>query len=133
MTDTLTRETFPTTTEHIADAMIVLGIIRPDTVWSHKSDVAYTVTLPNGTVHLRSDLRVLTRDSNAETLKAAYASLLGFMSACADGYRYEMTNGAGSSENASLFPRDLAEWCYVNSEEIEAALWESDPDSRYLD
>lgn len=55
---------------------------------------------------------------------ATMESLLGFMGAAGDAYRYEMENGAGSSENGKLFPPAMMEWCYVNSDEIGQASFE---------
>jgi len=55
-------------------------------------------------------------------LQDGLTSLLAFLNAAAEAYRYEMTGR--ESENSDLFPPEIMEWAYANQDEIEAALIE---------
>lgn len=55
-------------------------------------------------------------------LQDGLTSLLSFLNAAAEAYRYTMTSR--TSENEDLFPPEIMEWAYVNQNEIEAALWD---------
>ena len=48
----------------------------------------------------------------------AFESLLGFLSACAESYRYKMSFPDSEPENLDPFPPEVAEWAYINSDEI---------------
>lgn len=52
-----------------------------------------------------------------------FASLLTFLSACAESYRGWMASGE-KFENFELFPGEVAEWAYQNHDEIDLALAE---------
>lgn len=74
----------------------------------------YFVDFPNGTTHVGEDLK---SGVNGGTLREGMESLLSFLSACGGATRY-------GGENADLFPRKVAEWCYQNHSEIESVrLW----------
>jgi hypothetical protein len=49
-------------------------------------------------------------------LQDGMSSLLSFMGASAEAYRYEM--GGLKSENIDLFAPDVVEWCYQNDGEL---------------
>lgn len=57
------------------------------------------------------------------SLQEGLASLLSFMAACGESYGYAMRQGIElvDSENGELFPADVAEWCYLNSDELTMA------------
>lgn len=57
------------------------------------------------------------------TVQEGFASLLPFLGAAAEAYRYEMATGR-KSENLDLFPPEVTEWAYQNSSEIEMACLE---------
>lgn len=50
-----------------------------------------------------------------------FASLLTFLSACAESYRGWLGSGE-KFENFDLFPGGVAEWAHCNHDEIDAAL-----------
>jgi hypothetical protein len=50
------------------------------------------------------------------TYQQMFGSLLSFLGAAADAYRYEM--GGRKSENADLFPPEVNEWAYQHDDEI---------------
>jgi len=72
----------------------------------------YYIDFPDGTTHVGEDLR---SGVNGGTLREGMESLLSFLSACGESYH-------GKGENADLFPAEIAEWCYQNSDEI-ASVW----------
>ena len=45
-------------------------------------------------------------------------SLLGFMAACGESYGYAMRRPNSNPENLDLFPEQMHEWCYLNSDEL---------------
>ena len=47
-------------------------------------------------------------------------SLLGFLMAAAEAYRYSMVTGR-ESDNADLFPAPVMEWAYQNDSELQYA------------
>ncbi len=53
-------------------------------------------------------------------MQEGFASLLGFLSAAADSYRYRGTDWDRITEddNASMFPREVVDWAYMHSDEI---------------
>lgn len=55
-------------------------------------------------------------------LQSGLESLLSFMEACGESYAYAMRKGIelSDSENGELFPADVAEWCYQNSDELSS-------------
>jgi len=46
-------------------------------------------------------------------------SLLSFLGAAADAYRYNMRGNGRKSDNSDLFPEWVMEWAYMNSSEID--------------
>jgi hypothetical protein len=52
-------------------------------------------------------------------LQEGLASLLAFLSAAAESYRYTM--GGHESDNADLFPPEVMRWAYHNADEIGMA------------
>jgi len=51
------------------------------------------------------------------SLQAGMESLLSFLGAAAEAYRYGMRGGS-KSENADLFPEHVMEWAYLNEDEL---------------
>lgn len=53
-------------------------------------------------------------------IKNGMESLLSFLSAAAESFRYRKCdwNNISEDDNASLFPREITEWAYENSDEI---------------
>lgn len=51
------------------------------------------------------------------SLQDGLRSLLGFLVACGEAYRYHMTTGV-ESDNYDLFPPNVAEWAYQNNDEL---------------
>jgi hypothetical protein len=47
-------------------------------------------------------------------------SLLSFLAACGESYRYglQVYGDPIEGEHTGLFPANVAEWCYINSDEL---------------
>lgn len=52
------------------------------------------------------------------SLQSMFASLLSFLGAAAESYRYEMQSSGLKGENTDLFPAPVVEWAYRNADEI---------------
>ncbi len=98
----------------IGDASIAL-VRCPYRTSDNRDRFAYTITLPDGSAHSGDDLR---SGCGGSDLFDAAGSLLAFLSACGDSYCYEMRTGR-KSDNCDLFPENVAEWAYSNSDEID--------------
>lgn len=55
--------------------------------------------------------------ANGFTDDEALESLLGFLTAAAEAYGYQLRTGR-ESDNAALFPKEVVEWAYQHSDEI---------------
>lgn len=75
---------------------------------------------PGGKV-IHEDTDLESGVGNDVMLVDSLDNFLGFMGAAGDAYAFEMRNGEGSSENGNLFPADVMEWCYQNSEDLSMA------------
>lgn len=62
----------------------------------------------------------------------ALASCLSFLSACGEGYCYQLTTGR-KSENADLFPPHIAEWAYRNNDELSMLSFELEENSGLIE
>ncbi len=80
------------------------------------------IDLPDGTEYPIEDLRsgVGTAD-----LQSGFSSLLSFLGAAAESYRYSMHNGR-PGENQDLFPPAVVEWAYGCSDELSMLQCEID-------
>jgi hypothetical protein len=72
------------------------------------------IDLPGGHEFHVDDLRSGCQGGG---IQDCMASLLGFLSAAAESYRYRMSTGR-TGENEDLFPPEVVEWAYQNSDEI---------------
>lgn len=120
-------------TEYIGGATITLAIDGVEPASPHKSVIAFSIRLPyvpgsesaseSGRVFFDNDLSVLTRESDTETLREAYRALCSFLDAAAESYGHAMRNRTdlADTENGDLFPADIVEWAYVNSDELSMA------------
>lgn len=53
------------------------------------------------------------------SLQSGLESLLSFLSAAGEAYRYDMSHKRDSEDsNASMFPSPVSEWAYQNSDEL---------------
>lgn len=54
------------------------------------------------------------------SLQSGLESLLSFLGACGESYAYAMRHNGKLAETdcGNLFPEDVAEWCYLNSNEL---------------
>lgn len=93
----------------------VVGIEYSKICPDGRVEYRYFIDLPNGTEHVGEDLRSGVFGGN---LREGMESLLAFLSACGESNnpRY----GDEKGENADLFPPEIAEWCYLNSDEIDS-------------
>ncbi len=98
----------------IGDASIAL-VRCPSRTSDNRDRFAYTITLPDGSTHSGDDLR--SGCGGSDVFEAA-GNLLAFLSACGEGYSCEMRTGR-KSDNRDLFPENVAEWAYCNSDEID--------------
>ena len=65
----------------------------------------------------------LSPDAASREDRGGLASLLSFLGAAAEAYGYTMRTGR-ESDNAGLFPAEIAEWAYINADEISMAAFE---------
>jgi hypothetical protein len=75
------------------------------------------IDLPDGSEHKVTDLR---SGCGGGDLADGFASLLSFLGAAAESYRYRQCdwNNIDEDDNASLFPHAVVEWAYQNSDEL---------------
>ncbi len=71
----------------------------------------WTIDLPNGQEFTGDDLQSWCQGGS---LQNGFASLLSFLSAAAESFRYKGMDG----ENADLFPATVVEWAAKNSDEL---------------
>lgn len=60
----------------------------------------------------------MRRAHDGAYVQSAFESILSFLSACGESYRYKMSNPKSEPENLDLFPEFMHEWCYSNSDEF---------------
>lgn len=59
------------------------------------------------------------------SIRDGMSSLLSFLSACGESYRYRGDDG----DNVDLFPESMREWCAANSDELSMLQCEIDEDA----
>ena len=74
----------------------------------------WTIDLPDGTTHTGNDLQSGCQGGN---LQEGFQSLLSFLTAAGESYRYKAMDG----ENSSLFPEPVTMWASLNISELEMA------------
>lgn len=57
------------------------------------------------------------RRKEAEYVQNAFESMASFIGACGEAYSYGMRNPGQESENLTLFPEFMREWCYQTADE----------------
>ncbi len=80
------------------------------------------IDLPDGSEHEISDLR---SGCQGGSLQEGFSSLLSFLGAAAESYRYSEEQG----ENSDLFPLPVTQWAADNSDEISMLRLEIDETS----
>ena len=110
-------------TEYVGDATITYGIdeSQHDMEMPHRVAVALGLQLP-GSGRLHTDtvwVAPIQGDTDADLLAKGYSTFLSFLSAAAEAYYGDMHGVA--TENLDLFPTDVTEWAYQNSDAIEMA------------
>lgn len=96
-----------------ADGTVHLRVERNGEDWEGRTVYYYSITGP-GLWHVEyDDLR--TGVGVDDGPGAMLASLLAFLTACAESISY-LPGGGG--ENSGLFPRDIAEWAAQHSDEL---------------
>lgn len=85
---------------------------------SGRTRYKWTIDLPDGLEFGGTDLQ---SGCQGGSLQEGFESLLSFLTAAADSYRYRGMDWEEITEddNASLFPRAVVEWAYQNSSELE--------------
>jgi hypothetical protein len=78
----------------------------------HRMAYRWFIDLPDGSEHSGDDLTSGCRHS----LQHGLESLLSFLSACGESWRYSYNGQRG--ENADLVPPAVAEWAAANSDEL---------------
>jgi len=114
-------------TDYVADATITYGIDRTahDADMPHKVAVAISLQLPSvpaGTGRVHTDtvwVAPIGDETDAELRHKGFVAFLSFLSAAAEAYAAGMRGL--ESDNGSLFPADVMEWAYINSDAIEMA------------
>lgn len=74
----------------------------------------WTIDLDAGGTYSDDDLQ---SGCGGGTIADGFASLLSFLSACGESYRYREATGRGG-DNADLFPEPVAQWAAENEDEI---------------
>lgn len=74
----------------------------------------YYIDLPKGVEYTGNDLQ---SGASGGTLQQGLESLVSFLEAAGEAYRYAMYLGR-DSENADMFPGNVNEWAYQNSDEL---------------
>ena len=96
----------------------VIGIDYAKICPDKRVQYRYYIDFPDGTEHVGEDLR---SGCNGGSLKEGMESLLSFLSACGESSN---PRHGGDGDNADLFPPRVAEWCYLNDDEIGSVrLW----------
>lgn len=87
---------------------------------SHRCRYQYYLDLDQDGKSIEYDADDIQSGCQGGSLADGLSSLLSFMSACGESYRYAVRKGIplDDSENGDLFPPDVAEWCYQNSDEL---------------
>lgn len=83
----------------------------------------FIIDLPNGEEHVITDFHFAPGcrgDSAGKRLQDGFASILSFLSACAESRQYAVRNGKSpmEGENSDLFPENVGQWAEENSDEI---------------
>jgi len=74
----------------------------------------WIIDLPDGTEHTGNDLQSGCQGGN---LQEGFQSLLSFLAAAGESYRYKAMDG----ENSDLFPEPITLWASLNADEIGMA------------
>lgn len=78
------------------------------------------IDLPDGREFSAADLQSGCQDTdNARGTQKAFCALLSFLSACADGYKYQQRTGR-EVDSADLFPPEVAQWAMECVDEIDS-------------
>lgn len=96
---------------HIGDAFLSMG--RSARNKDGRTIYGCFIDLPDFE-HEVTDLRSGCQGGD---LQEGFASLLSFLGAAAESYSYHMRTGR-QGENEDLFPPQIVEWAYQNSDEI---------------
>jgi len=75
------------------------------------------IDLPDGSEH---EIKDLQSGCQGGELQEGFVSLLSFLAAAGDSYRYAGMKG----EHSDLFPEPVTEWAYQNSDEISGLEYE---------
>jgi hypothetical protein len=84
--------------------------------------------LPDDTTHTGEDLK---SGVGGGSLQEGFASLLAFLEAAAESYRYQFHTGR-QGENVDLFPAEVIAWAYQHSDEIGMLRWAIEESGRPL-
>lgn len=100
---------------HVGDAFISMGTGQRNA--EGRTQYGCFIDLPDGTEHEVTDLR---SGCQGGSLQSGFASLLSFLTACAESYSYAMRRNKplSETENGDLFPPAVAEWAYQFSDEL---------------
>lgn len=85
----------------------------------------FVIDFVDGTEHEITDFRFpacrIKGDTNESVLQDGFASILAFLSACAESRNYAERRGkdASEGENSDLFPEFVGQWAQENSDEID--------------
>lgn len=77
----------------------------------------WTIDLPDGSEHNGTDLK---SGCGGGDLQFGFESLLSFLGAAAESWRYQGAKG----ENSDLFPQPVVEWATQNSDELSMLAYE---------
>lgn len=100
----------------IGDATIS---IEPIGIAGHRTQLRYFIDLPDGSTYAADDLSL----GMGGDLVEGFASLLSFLSACAESRAYGRRNRT-IGENSDLFPDNVGEWAESISDELDILAFE---------
>lgn len=87
------------------------------------------IDLPDGTEHHITDLK---SGCGGGDVQSGFVALLSFLGAAAESYSYRQRTGR-KGENEDLFPANVVEWAYQNSDEITMLECELDETSNLIE
>lgn len=69
------------------------------------------------------------------SLQEGLQALLSFLGACGESYAYAMRNNGklADTDNGNLFPENVAEWCYINLDELAMVRCELEETENVID
>lgn len=99
----------------VGDAILSLDGIEPG---SERDRATFILDFPDGTSY--EDDKLQSGCGGFHGVVEVFETFLSFMEACGDSRQYEIRNRLkfGESENATIFPLHVADWCAEQADEL---------------